>query len=88
MQFNLFYRIYPTVQRAPRAGALHQSGNPVHVDRIYNVMYPGSDNPTYKDDKSRVNRISNVAISKYDTLIKVNGPLHAQLVDDRKFYEN
>ncbi|XP_067937198.1 uncharacterized protein [Watersipora subatra] len=64
-----------------------QSGDPVHVDRIYSVMYPDRNNSSYKDDASRTNRIKNMAESRYDMLVKLNGPLHVQLVNERLMCE-
>lgn len=51
-------------------------------------MYPEKDNSAYQDDKCRANRIQNMAESKYDMLVKLNGPLHVQLVNERQQYDN
>jgi len=44
-----------------------------HTDRIYMVMYPGKDNPTYTANPNQVNRRENVQASRYDARQKVNG---------------
>lgn len=56
----------------------------VHVDRIYQLMYPEKDNTTYRDDPNRVNRRQNVARSKYDVEIRINGPRHVQLMSEKR----
>lgn len=47
-------------------------------------MYPEKDNATYKDDPTRVNRRQFTEQSKYDALVRVNGPLHVKLVNERR----
>ena len=64
-----------------------RSSDPIHVDRIYSVMYPEKDNSPYLDNKNRTNRIQNLAQSKYDMLVKLNGPLHVQIANERQQYE-
>ncbi|KAF6021824.1 hypothetical protein EB796_019865 [Bugula neritina] len=77
-------------ERAPKpsntAGCLSGKDS-VHVDRIYSVMYPDKNNPTYLDDPCRVNRRQNVEQSKYEALQKINGTLHIQLVNEKKFFD-
>lgn len=66
-----------------------RSGNPVHVDKIYNVMYPDKEAySAYRDDPNRVNRRENVQQSRYDIMVKVNGPLHVKLLDERQNKHN
>ena len=59
--------------------------HPVHVDKIYNVMYPDREaHALYTDDPNRVNRRQNVQQSRYDIMMKVNGPLHVKLINQRQ----
>lgn len=59
-----------------------QADNPIHIDKIYNIMYPDKEaNAVYCDDPNRVNRRENMQRSRYDMMVKVNGPLHVKLLN-------
>lgn len=60
----------------------------VHIDRIYKLLYPEKDNTAYRDDPNRVNRRQNIAQSKYDIEVQINGPLHVQLMSDKRLKDN
>lgn len=85
----VFYR---TTSQADKNFRLSHAGlnnrfrgkDPVHVDRIYSLMYPEKDNSSYTEDYNRVNRRINVATSRYDIESRVNGLRHVQLVQQKK----
>lgn len=68
-------------------GNRFRKADSIHVDRIYGLIYPGSDNADYYNDPNRVYRIQNTQMSKYEMMRKVNGPEHVQLVTERKEYD-
>ena len=48
-------------------------------------MYPDREaHALYTDDPYRVNRRQNVQQSRYDIMMKVNGPLHVKLINQRQ----
>lgn len=48
-------------------------------------MYPDREaHALYTDDPNRVNRRQNVQQSRYDIMMKVNGPLHVKLINQRQ----
>ena len=52
-----------------------------HCDKVFPVIYPGTDNTDYICDKNRTNRRMNVAMDRYDMARKVNGDFHVKVLE-------
>ena len=53
-----------------------------HCDLAYAVVYPGKDNSDYTADDNKTFRRINKNADKYELARKVNGSLHAQVLQE------
>ena len=53
-----------------------------HVDRMYDIMYPGTDNTDYTSDEHRNNRRQNTNESKFEARKAVNGQMNRMVLLD------
>ncbi|XP_041362392.1 uncharacterized protein LOC121378333 isoform X5 [Gigantopelta aegis] len=52
-----------------------------HCDKVFPVIYPGTDNADYICDQNRTNRRMNVMMDRYDVARRVNGDFHIKVLE-------
>lgn len=60
----------------------YQNATFPHLDRVYPVLYPAKDNLDYTANDNWNNRRMNLQVDKFDTIKRVNGDFHVQVLKE------